>query len=481
MIFRRGVITFSGGVIQDFSSPTSARAVVPEPTTIADMDIYVDTSTGNDTTGNGRVSAPYATITKAYEAIPNTIKHRVRLLITAGTYTNDFPELIDNKFEGNGSLAFIGVGVPSVVEAGPYTLTGSIDVGVTAGLKLSASAASWTTDAYYGKFIRMLSGTRANDAYPVLANDADDVWSTYYSSKPTTTDTFDIVKPAVTATASQITFSLADQSEMWTSSWGNARVAVINMNLDFSSSSRGAGLLAFYGPGSIWLDFVRVIVPDTTWAPVMLYDGPSLNYYLPLDTGLQAASGSSIEQIGDLSCVGFTIERASGPTNSVTDLAIYSGSALINNMTCRDSLEVYYTGSVFTRCALGRLLPFVSGMTATNVLLYGKTGSVGFSSSAGTLAILSNIHVLTGTSAFRTNNAQISLNNCTCESTLTGYGLEAYVLSNVSVSGSVANLTGVSGDIIFKAPVPEIVASWPTADGDGVTDGLGAFIIRSDG
>lgn len=53
----------------------------------ADRVVYVDASAGNDTIGNGSVSSPYATITKALDSIPRNINDKnVIVSIAGGTY-----------------------------------------------------------------------------------------------------------------------------------------------------------------------------------------------------------------------------------------------------------------------------------------------------------------------------------------------------------------------------------------------------------
>jgi hypothetical protein len=448
--------------------------------TTENMTLYVNGSTGNDTTGNGAVSAPFATITKAYEAVPNLIKHRVRILIAAtGTYTNDFPELIDNRFEGSGSLAFIGVGAPSVVTAGPYTLASVATLGTLAGTHFNVSSAGWSTDQHYGKFVRMLTGSRQNYTYSILGNNADNIWGAQHTAKPSGTDTFDIVKPAVTVTLDRLTIVCSNQTERWNASWENARLALINLNLDFSGSSTASGQLAIVNPGYIWVSFVRVVVSSGVYEPCVLKGGPTINYYAPVDDGLLAASGSSVVNLTNTEPTGFIIERTGGPPGGgYGDLGIWNGSPNIYAYTGRGDILVYDTGCRLSLCACGRLMPVSSNITAANMLIYGKTGSIGFSSHASTSALFNNVHVLTGTSGFRISNANLTLSACSIDSSLTGYGLEVHALGNVALDGA-NNLTGVAGDIIWKAPNPDTTASLP-ADGTSVTDGLGAFVTRSD-
>lgn len=63
----------------------------------ADVTIYVS-PTGNDNTGDGTISNPYGTITKAIESIPNNFSRKaVGINIAAGTYEED---VIIRGFDG---------------------------------------------------------------------------------------------------------------------------------------------------------------------------------------------------------------------------------------------------------------------------------------------------------------------------------------------------------------------------------------------
>ena len=69
-----------------------------------DIDVYVST-VGNDDTGNGTQSAPYATITKALSTIPKNLGgFTVRIYVSSGTYTE--PSVLVGDF-ANGVLTIL--------------------------------------------------------------------------------------------------------------------------------------------------------------------------------------------------------------------------------------------------------------------------------------------------------------------------------------------------------------------------------------
>lgn len=449
--------------------------------TTANLDIYVNNSTGDDDTGDGSSGSPYLTLDRAWQAVPEVREHRVRLLLAStGTDYDAPPNFMGGRNEGNGSIAIIGVGAPNSF-AGPYTVTGVATEGVNAGLKISASAAGWPTDGLYGSFIRMLTGTRTNYTYPGFKNSSTDFWSIYYTNKPSNTDTFDAVLPAVTIVLERLTIDCRNSTEYWGSGWENSDWAFVNVTLDFSTSSAQGGNLTIKGPGYVWMDFVRILVPSGVIEPIMLIGGPFINYYLPKDTGLKATSGSSVVQIGAAENAGIVVQRDGGAVDTLGEIGVYATSARLNTLSGRDLLVTYDCGIRIERIALGRLSPVVSKVTATSVLLHGKSGSVGYTSHTGTEAIFLKVHVLTGTSAFRVNNSRLNLSDCTCDSSLTGYGIEVLKLAHVGWDKAISNCSGTSGAIQFKAPVPEQTPAWPDADGVARTDGLGSFVVRVDG
>ena len=77
--------------------------------TTADMDIYVDGTNGDDTTGDGSSSNPYATVQHAVDTVSSLIiAHDITIHVADGTYTLSTPITIANIILAGGSLTLIG-------------------------------------------------------------------------------------------------------------------------------------------------------------------------------------------------------------------------------------------------------------------------------------------------------------------------------------------------------------------------------------
>jgi hypothetical protein len=165
--------------------------------TLAEMDIYVDPDNGDDE-NNGAMVSPFATITRAYDAVPHTIKHAVHIHIRPGTYTDDFPYLIDNAISPQGSLSFDGSGSFTTVDAGPYeagTVTDLTVYGTTADVAVVGGGL--TANEFQGKFVRWLDGSAAGTVSAVISNTTSVIRLKFGWTKAALGDEFEVVEPAV--------------------------------------------------------------------------------------------------------------------------------------------------------------------------------------------------------------------------------------------------------------------------------------------
>jgi hypothetical protein len=122
--------------------------------TTEDLTIYVAT-TGDDITGDGSIGNPYATITYAYSLVPRIIRHRVKIMIANGVYS-DFPDVY-NSYTDNSQLTFdCYEGV--TVDSGPYTVAAIPSDFLASATGVEVAGSPWTADSLYGKFIRFLDG-----------------------------------------------------------------------------------------------------------------------------------------------------------------------------------------------------------------------------------------------------------------------------------------------------------------------------------
>jgi hypothetical protein len=99
------------------------------PSTIADVDVYVDSVNGSDETGDGSSGNPYASMW-FLDNLPHQINHIVDILITAD-YTHTDHIHLDFVFGPNGCFNIIGVGAPTVLQHNlAINSTGLLDDGL---------------------------------------------------------------------------------------------------------------------------------------------------------------------------------------------------------------------------------------------------------------------------------------------------------------------------------------------------------------
>lgn len=97
--------------IVNVSNPINAQDVVTKnyidsKILSTNTTIYVNSATGNDTTGNGSQSTPYATISKAISVLPKIINATATISVSAGTYSMSNPNI--TGFSGTGGISIVG-------------------------------------------------------------------------------------------------------------------------------------------------------------------------------------------------------------------------------------------------------------------------------------------------------------------------------------------------------------------------------------
>jgi hypothetical protein len=180
---------------------TCGVSELDEGTTYADVTYYVDGALGSDVIGMGTSSSPYRTITAAYSRIPQNIDNTAKIVIAAGTYT-DFPYEIANKCSKEGQLVFEGVLRNTL--ATEFTVD-SFDFGGSDGYVygvINVPTATWTVDAFVGKFIKLSSGANTGQTFGIVSNTATAITICSFWYDIASTDKFFIVEPAVEITIS---------------------------------------------------------------------------------------------------------------------------------------------------------------------------------------------------------------------------------------------------------------------------------------
>lgn len=157
---------------------------------------YVAT-TGSDTTGNGTLANPYATVEKCMEFIPIEVPDGMcyNIKVANGTYT-EFPNL-DRSLRGASNIVIDGYEHPIAIDSNTYEIQ-SVTSLAYSGTEITLTTSPFTADQHYGKFIRILTGTYAGYIAPIVRNTANVITTTYiFSALLSAGNTFEIVNPGV--------------------------------------------------------------------------------------------------------------------------------------------------------------------------------------------------------------------------------------------------------------------------------------------
>jgi hypothetical protein len=171
--------------------------------TVADMTIWLS-PTGNDTTGNGSQTAPYATFTRALADVPFVLRHTVRIKPLAGNYTG-FPVYNNYRLEGGRLLIDASFNAPNVYSGFSNQLIDDNSSGVPAGPssltrlmnRITVLGAPYTANSLAGQWILFKTGLCAGKMIPIWKNTTNELWFGPVSPEFIPGDLFDIVNPAV--------------------------------------------------------------------------------------------------------------------------------------------------------------------------------------------------------------------------------------------------------------------------------------------
>lgn len=180
-------------------------------------ELYVST-TGNDTTGNGTETLPFATVEKALSYVPPILKTRYNIWIENGTYSS-FPAHIKRECVGDGRLMIARNEAPVDVLAGPYTVSAVEYSDGGSDVVLSVSGSPFTEDALRSSVgstvqVRMLTGNAAGHIIPVYRNTTGSLICLASAYAIEVGDTFKIIEPGVIfSTATRHIFDIGGNRE----------------------------------------------------------------------------------------------------------------------------------------------------------------------------------------------------------------------------------------------------------------------------
>lgn len=174
---------------------------------LIDVEIYVNSSTGNDN-NPGTSSSPLQTFTKALSLIPSGPRGKCRIYLQgAGPYT--LPSFM------YGTQPETATGQPLMICGDTMTqvLTGTVQS--VSGATLTPTVGGMTVDAYKGMIYHGLTGTSAGKFYQIATNSATQLTSIGGTFSAATNDTFEILTPQTVLTGSTFQITGPGQVGFW--------------------------------------------------------------------------------------------------------------------------------------------------------------------------------------------------------------------------------------------------------------------------
>lgn len=177
----------AAGVTQVYGATPTALA--------APLTMYLDPVAGSDT-GACDVAAPCQTIAYAQQKIPKHLAYGVTMNLAAGTYNEVL--VFDYIDGGAGAAASITLQGSAWTAFAPATGPASGQFTSAAGRVATLTGAGWTVNNLRGTHVKITSGTKSGNYYPIAANTADGVTLPLVAADMTAiaTATFELVRPA---------------------------------------------------------------------------------------------------------------------------------------------------------------------------------------------------------------------------------------------------------------------------------------------
>jgi len=445
---------------------------IGKDTTIEDLDIYVNPTTGDNYSGDGSADSPYATITYAFSRVPKKIEHKVNVLIAAGTYS-EFPYDLTHEIHKGGQLTIQGQGDPTVIY-GPYTTTSWTNIvadGTTVAHNINVAGASWTTDQFVGYFLRPTSGANSGRYYSIQSNDADKITLGLTSMPLAPTDTFEIVDLPVKLE--------------------------LNHGVDFHVETRGdESFPSFYGL-SFGVTGIYFKIDGSTYYGFKFSGNQNNSYFnaVKFNSVWNAVEGTATINIGNLIYPNEIKNTDMRVTNMIyvnyitstifteTDLA--PGSWKRSFEVSRGSCEIDYVSVIGGFCALNGSYLNVYHCTASGLESYNS--NVDLSESyfgrcfddviyvKSTSLHCQNIFIQDAVkSAFYAIRSKCRFSDIGgIAANITKYGMHIGVISSVQIRDT--TLGGLLGDIHWD--ISGTTVAYPAA-GLSVTDSAGSFVVN---
>jgi hypothetical protein len=267
--------------------------------TTAAIDFFVNNDIGDDINGLGNETTPWATLDRAVDYLKDTwIDHPVRLFLAHTAPVGQTEYLSEQIFIApkirTGSLSIIGVG--AAIETQTARTINAVTALGGAGDIVNQAGPAWGADVWLGQFLLGPHPTQPNNqAHAVHFNTAQDLYLHHATGLPAAADDITGVIPAIRIKIDNLSIEPTVAS-ITSANREYSRIALVNLALDFTDS-KSLNRIFSCSNADIYMDFVTLQF-DRAGDDQFFSQRSSINIYEPIDTTLQVASESGIDNIG---------------------------------------------------------------------------------------------------------------------------------------------------------------------------------------
>lgn len=447
--------------------------------TVSDRNIWVDSVTGSDVTGDGSQAAPYATLS-FIESLPSVINHQVRVILTSDLTTDNIS--LNLTFGPNGSFSLIG-GVAPVHVVGPLSVTNYSGAG--SWVNIYETNGVFSDDQYWGDFISFPAGMNPDECAPIhMMRDTNKIVA-YGNSLGAPPFNFVIIRPAVTLSVPSLVIN-ARGSNIRYPSGHSARVFIGNINIDVQTALPGYGApIQFLGDCAFVGSFLKIITKSNIGGLEIQtlggYNNENLAYDQSIDTYALTGIPNLVSNPTGNPLAGTVIISTDGASGVDYKVWLTGNAKQIRNVDTRGVLITKNENDIYQIVAAQMRQEGI--LIAEHVYLDGHPNDPSFRH-IGTFSHLkqvffAGIFVALGQATHCVlieNGGSLILEGCdaTVPTPYTGYGINIDGLVSVQTRSDPAVITGTSGDVLFK--ILGVNTAYPVLDA-GITDGAGSWFV----
>jgi len=162
------------------------------------QNVYVDLTSGNDSTGDGTAIGPYKTVQKAVDSLPRVVTYNTFINVSNGSA----PENIDTS----GIKVFASLTFQAKDTSGNNLYDAGVATGGSTGT-LQDTTKSWASNVFAGGKIFIFNGTGVGQIADIVSNTSNTITISGTWTTPDTTSRYSIVSPVrFTASSGDYTF-----------------------------------------------------------------------------------------------------------------------------------------------------------------------------------------------------------------------------------------------------------------------------------